>query len=494
MIKSWKCDVCGYIHRGEAPPETCPICGVGPELFSPFVVAEEAPVRLVPEAWRCTICDYVHEGPEPPDTCPICYAPASMFQVMDEVPTSAPADNTVKLVLIIGAGIAGFTAASKARRAGEELEVSLISKEPGPPYYRLSLTPFLGGLLPEASLLLKPEGWLEEQRITLIEGEVARIDREVNHIHLTDGRELPYDRLVLANGAHAFVPPIPGATREGVVTLRTLADARQIISRVERAGARCVCIGGGLLGLEVAGGLLKRGVKVTVLEGFERLLPRQLCERAAQLLRARLEQEGLVIRTGVVVTELTGDEAVAGVRLEPGEEIPADLVIISTGVRPNSYLARQAELEVRHGVVVDDELRTSDPDIFAAGDVAEHDGVLYGLWSAAYAQGQVAGANAAGGEARFSAMARSTRLKVLDLDLFSIGIFEPKDASYTLYEQEQEESYLRLVLRDGQVVGANLYGDATLAGVISDAVEDGTQLEEAGQLLEKVPGLREWMG
>ena len=494
MTKSWKCDVCGYIHRAEEPPETCPICGVGADQFSPFVVAEESPLRVVPQAWRCTVCDYVHEGREPPDTCPICHVPASMFQPMDEVPISAPSSDSVSRVIIIGAGIAGFTAARQARRVAPDLEVTLISKEPGPPYYRLSLTPFLGGLLPEASLRLKPQGWLEEQGINLIEGEVSRIDREAKQVVLTDGRDLPYDRLVLANGAHPFVPPIPGATREGVFTMRTLADARAIISRVEQGEARVVCVGGGLLGLEVAGGLLKRGVSVTVLEGFERLLPRQLASPAAKLLQARLEREGLVIRPGVAVTEFRGDEAVATVALESGEEIPADLVIVSTGVRPNSYLARQADLEVRHGIVVDDELRTSDPDIFAAGDVAEHDGVLFGLWSAAYSQGQVAGVNAAGGAARFTGMAGSTRLKVLDLDLFSVGTFEPADASYAVFEREEAETYLRLVVRDGQVVGANLYGDAALAGVISDALEDGTQLEEVRELMEKVPGLREWIG
>lgn len=494
MTKSWKCDVCGYIHHGPQPPETCPVCGVGADQFSAFLVTDEVPKQFAPEAWRCTVCDYVHEGPEPPEVCPICYAPASMFQPMEEVPADAPADSSVRRLVVVGAGIAGFTAARQARRAAPELEITLLSKEPGPPYYRLSLTPFLGGLLPEESLPLKPEGWLDEQEIKLLEGEVASIDREGKKVLLADGSELLYDRLILANGAHPFVPPIPGATREGVATLRTLEDARRIIQRVEGGSARCVCVGGGLLGLEVAGGLLKRGAEVTVLEGFDRLLPRQLAAPAAALLKDRLEREGLTVRTGVVVKELLGDEAVAAVGLESGEEISADLVIVSTGVRPNSYLARQAELEVRHGVLVDDGLHTSDPDILAAGDVAEHEGVLYGLWSAAYAQGQVAGTNAAGGEARFAGMSISTRLKVLDLDLFSIGTFEPEDASYLVFEREEGETYLRLVVRDGRVVGANLYGDASLAGLISDALEGGTQLEEARGLLEKVPGLKEWAG
>ncbi len=489
-VKSHKCDVCGYIHRGPEPPDTCPVCGVGPDLFSPFIMEKEKPAERQPTAWRCTVCDYVHEGPEPPEACAVCDAPASMFQPMEQVSDETPAGAGVSRVVIVGAGIAGFTAARKARQAAPELEITLLNKEAEGPYYRLSLTPVLAGLMPESSLPLKPPDWLEKQGITLRAGEVARIHRKEQKLTLTDGSELPYDRLVLASGAHPFVPPIPGATREGVLTLRTLADMRALVERAERPGLRCACIGGGLLGLEAAGGLARHGATVTVLEGFDRLLPRQLCAPAAALLEQHLRSEGMEIRTGVTVEAITGDEAAAGVLLDSGEEVHADLVLISTGVRPNSYLARQAGLEVRHGVVVDDQMRSSDPTILAAGDVAEHDGTLYGLWSAAYAQGQVAGANAAGGEASFSGMAASTRLKVLDLEIFSIGTFEPEDGSYTVLDESLEEgAFRRLVVRDGVLVGANLYGDAKLAGLITTAVDRGIQLAEAEKLLEAVPAL-----
>lgn len=486
---AWKCDVCGYIHQGDAPPDTCPVCGVGPELFSPFEEPSEEPEAPAASAWRCTICDYVHEGEAPPEVCPVCGAPASLFRPMEEVEPVADSDLARARVVILGAGVAGVTAAQQARQAAPEAEIAVVTKEAGPPYYRLSLTPYLAGQVADEELQLKPLSWFEEQRIERVEGEVVAIDRQAQVVSLIDGRTLPYDRLVLANGAHPFVPPVPGVTREGVKTLRTLADSREVLQRAEKARA-CVCIGGGLLGLEAAAALARRlSLSVTVLEGFGWLLPRQLARPAARRLKRDLESTGLTIRTGAVVKELLGDEAVAGVRLEGGEEIPADLVLISTGVRPNSYLARRARLEVKGGVVVDEKLRTSDPKILAAGDVAEHNGLVYGLWSAAFAQGRVAGNNAVGADSSYAAPPPSTRLKVADLDIFSIGRFEPDDGSFNVFEEENDRAYVRLVCRDGKLVGANLYGDTTLAGAITRAVEQGTQLRELSELLKRFPGL-----
>jgi nitrite reductase (NADH) large subunit len=191
------------------------------------------------------------------------------------------------------------------------------------------------------------------------------------------------------------------------------------------------------------------------------------------------------VRCGVRAEEIVGDEQAAGIRLADGETIAAELVLISTGVRSNSYLARKSGLDVDKGVLVDDTMATSDPHIYAAGDVTEHRGVVYGIWPASYAQGVVAGVNAAGGSSQFPGLPPSHRLKVQGIDLFSIGTFQPPDASYCVVEDKAADTYLRLVVHDGKLVGANLFGDTALAGAVKTYVEQGTQLAEQHELLAR---------
>ena len=187
-----------------------------------------------------------------------------------------------------------------------------------------------------------------------------------------------YDALVIATGASPFIPPIPGVEKAGVTGLRTLAQAKDILAGM-KAGTKCACIGGGLLGIELAVGLAKRGGHVTILEGFSWLLPRQLAPRASAILKSRIESLGLKVMCGVKVASIMGNERVTGVSLESGETLEAGMVLISAGVRPNMGLATGCGLETRKGVKVDDDMATSDPAIFAAGDVTEHAGIIYGL-------------------------------------------------------------------------------------------------------------------
>ena len=274
-------------------------------------------------------------------------------------------------ILILGAGIAGVTAAQHAREHAPNAAISLVSKESDRPYYRLNLSRYLAGEIPREALDLESETWYSERNIEWIVGEAASIDRENKHVDLRDGQKLPYDRLILANGAHSFVPPIAGATKAGVVVFRTLAETQDILTRLDKHSP-CVCVGGGLLGLETAGALAKRGLSVTVLEGFDWLLPRQLAEPAGRMVAKYLESISITIKCSVKVEEFVGDEQVRGIRLGDGQEVKADLVVLSTGVRPNSYLGRLSGLDVHHGIVVDDQMKTSDSAIFAAGD--EHRG------------------------------------------------------------------------------------------------------------------------
>ena len=313
--------------------------------------------------------------------------------------------------------------------------------------------------------------------------EVGSLDPQHHVVELRDGKRLPFDKLLLAAGANPFIPPIPGSDREGVTSLRTVQDADYLLGACE-AGARCVCIGGGILGLETAGALAARGAKVTLLEGHGWLLPRQLNQRAGEILGDHVSRIGITLRNKAVTREILGNGRVHGVLLEDGSTIPADLVVIATGIRANSSLAQQAGLEIKHGVVVNDRLTTSHPDVLAAGDVAEHKGVVYGLWIASQAQGTIAGRNLAGACAEFSGLPRSNTLKVLGLDLFSIGQIMPEDASFQVIDQEKDGRYFRFVFHENRLVGAILLGDMSLMSATKKAIEEK---QDCSSLLHRSP-------
>ena len=487
-MKTWKCEVCGYIHNDDKPPASCPVCGAQEECFSAFEIITVVHEPLRSEEWQCGICNYLHPGLMPPSVCPVCSATGNLFSPL-HVYSAPPGDHDDTLrIVILGGGIAGFTAAFEARRQAPHATITLLSRELSLPYYRLNLTRFLAGDISEDELQIQPQQWFEEQAVSCVMIEAVAIDREQKIVTLRDGSALAYDRLVLTNGAHPFIPPFLGITRTGVCTLRTIDDARFILQHLT-PGIRVVCIGGGLLGLETAGALARQGASVSVVEGFSSLLPRQLPPQAGTLLQQKLEAEGMAVYCGESVQELVGDESVQGVLLESGRTLLADLVVITAGVRPNSYLARQAGLAVHRGIVIDDRMVSSDPSILAAGDVAEHRGTLYGIWPASYAQGVVAGCNAGGGTAEFSGLASSTRIKVLDVDLFSCGQIHPEDASTTTCEYCDDGTYRGLFCRDGQLVGAVLYGNTAGAGRLKECIEDGSQISEFPELSEMFPEL-----
>jgi nitrite reductase (NADH) large subunit len=473
-VTAWKCEICGYIHQGSAAPDSCPICGADRSHFSLLHMAAMPAARPAAGQWRCTICDYLWTGPQPPGSCPVCSATANLFEPY-VTPAAVHGTAAVGRLVILGAGVAGVTAAEAARALDPEVTITLISRERGLPYYRLNLTRLLANEIGEETLPLKAAEWFARERIALVGGEAVAIDRAAQQVRLQDGNSCPYDRLVLANGAHPFVPPVSGTSRDGVMALRTLGDVRQIISRL-RPGCSCICIGGGLLGLEAAAALRRHGAAVTVLEAFDWLLPRQLPRRGGELLQERVTAQGIQVLCGVQVKELCGDERVRA-------------VLLAVGVRPNSYLARAAGLKVGSGVIVDDHMQTSDPLIYAAGDVTEHQQVVYGIWPAAYAQAVVAGTNALGGQAEFTGLPPSNRLKVLGVELFSAGKLSAEDGSYRLIEVQEQGNYRAILCRDNRCLGGALLGDTALAAVLKEAIESTAQLPERPALVEQFPGI-----
>lgn len=444
------------------------------------------------QRFRCTICGYVHEGDDPPDECPVCGAGREAFVPEAEtspagVPSTSPTiarswdGNAGPELLVLGGGIAGLSAVEAAREASPDAVITLVHREATLPYNRLSLTRYLAGSVAKGHLLIRPRSWFEAQRIRLVHAEARRIDRSRRLVALDDGGSLSYDRLLIATGAHPHVPPIPGVRFLGVHVLRTLDDADAILERASR-GAHCVCIGGGLLGLESAGGLARRGLAVKVLEEARWLLPRQLAESAAARLADHLRNLGIEVRTGVRVTEIVGDDSVRAVRLADETEVPADLVIIAAGVRPNTELGRSAGLAVNRGLVVDDGLRTSDPDVLAAGDVAEHRGIVWGLWTVAAEQGALAGRAMAGAPVAYQSNPPATHLKVVELPVLSVGRFEVETPGDRIVEHAEQARLVRILLRDGRVVGGNLVGDPALADVLRRAVQERLPLAAVPEL------------
>ncbi len=478
---TWVCTVCGYVHSGEAPPGTCPVCGAGAEAFEPHAAtAATAPSAAAAARWVCSVCGYVHEGDAPPGACPMCGAPTDAFEAAaDEAAPPAEAARAAAKdarLVVAGAGIAGVSAAAAFREALPEADIILLSAEDDLPYYRINLTRVLAGETPAAELPLHPASWYDEQRIELRRGvKAAALDPAARRIELETGRALAFDRLVLANGSHPFVPPVEGAAHERVLTLRTAADAGRIIDLAE-AGGRAAVIGGGVLGLEAAGGLARRGAEVTLLESHASLMPRQLTPEAGGRLAAFARARGIALWERAVTRSIEDLGGGVRLRLEDGRTLDASFAILATGVRPNTHLARRAGLAVGGGVEVDDRLATAAPGIYAAGDVAEHRGVLYGTWNPARYQGQIAGRNAAGTDTAFGGMPRSVVLKVLGIDLMSIGTFSPPDGSYRVLCDRDDEAYAQLVFRDQRMVGAILLGCGDPGAGARRAVESGRDL------------------
>ncbi len=444
--KAWRCVLCGYVHRGEAPPQECLVCGARAKDFEPH-----------------------HGGPR-------SVAAADAKPGRDEARPSSAA----RRIVVVGAGIAGVSAAKAAAQA--DAEVVLISKEDHIPYYRLNLTKFLAGEIDEPSLPMHPEQWYAEHRIQLRLGaEAAALRPDEHRVELRDGSSEPFTKLILATGAHAVVPPVAGANKQGVIALRTVDDTRRVLADL-RPGLRVACIGGGLQGLETAAALAKRGAEVTVLESAPWLMPRQLTPAASRLLSERVASHGIGVRTAAAIKEILGDERVAGVLLHDGTVVHADLALLATGVRSNSYLARRAGLAVNLGVVVDDHLVSSHGDVLAAGDVAEHRGVLYGTWGPAQHQGSIAGMNAAGGSVEFGGVPCSSALKVLGLSLLSIGDIAGEGGH--AIQEDGPTRHLRFVFRDGRMVGAILVGEPAIVAQVRKAIENQTDLSA---LLAKGP-------
>lgn len=469
-MKSYKCLVCGYIHVGEEPPENCPICDAPKEMFE---LVEKAAVEQKATGFRCLNCEYIHEGDAAPEICPVCGFDENHFEPVAENVTET-GDVDFEKVVILGGGIAALSTAEALRDMNDKISITMITNEEKLTYYRLNLTRWLAGEVNEGELCIHGQYWYDEKRIVMYKNKVITIiDREARVIETGDGLKVEYDRLIIALGAHAFIPPIPGSSQAGVHTVRDIEDAKIIKDKIED-GTRVFIIGGGVLGLETAGALSKTGAAVTVGEGHGWLMPRQLNDKASAYVEKDLIDKGVHVEYDFRTEEIVASDKYFTIKAAGGRQVEADIVILATGVRSNTYLARMAELEVNRGIVVNDYMQTSDPVIYAAGDISEHYGVTYGLWNIAQFQGKIAAMNVLGGRVPFGGVPRSNALKVLDVDVFSIGEIEAKDGSCKVMEKQDDKHYLMMVVAaDNKVVGSIAIGYETSSYKFKKIVEEG---------------------
>lgn len=365
-------------------------------------------------------------------------------------------------LVVVGNGMAGMRVVEELLRVAPELyDITIFGAEPYGNYNRILLSPLLAGETRLDDIVLHDDEWYRARRIILFKGRtVTAIDRVCRAVIADDGTSAPYDRLLLATGSLPVILPIPGADLPGVIGFRDIGDVNRMLA-ASRQHTHAVVIGGGLLGLEAANGLLKRGMKVTVVHLLPTLMEQQLDGDAGHLLRQSLEARGLSFIMPARTVEIGGTDRASTVCLENGREIPADLVVMAVGIRPNITLAQAAGLHCRRGIVVDSTMLSYDARIYAAGECAESHGRTYGLVAPLYEQAKVCANHLAGwGCARYPGSLMAAKLKVTGVELFSAGNVAGGAGCEAIVLQDKTAGiYKKLILRDNRLDGAVLYGD-----------------------------------
>jgi nitrite reductase (NADH) large subunit len=392
--------------------------------------------------------------------------------------------NREKLV-VVGNGMAGMrTVEELLQRDAERYEITVFGAEPHVNYDRIMLSAVLSGEKELEQIIINPRSWYDENGITLVTSDpVVSLDRNACIVTAKSGRVERYDRLLLATGSRPVAPPIPGLDLPGVCSFRDIADVDTMIAAASTY-KRAIVVGGGLLGLEAANGLLRRGMSVAVVHLMDTLMERQLDVTAGKLLHRELDGRGLHFFLNGQTEEILGKNRVEGVRLADGREIPGDLVVLAIGIRPNIDLAKTADLEINRGIVVGDDMRTSDELVFAVGECVEHRGRTYGLVAPLWDMAKVCADHlAATADSAYSPPVVATKLKVTGVDVFSAGDFNvAEEAGELTFHDSTRQVYRKLVVRDGRIQGVVMYGDVAESGWYLDLMrrsEDITPFKDA---------------
>jgi nitrite reductase (NADH) large subunit len=383
-------------------------------------------------------------------------------------------------LVVVGGGMAAMrTVEELLQRAPARYDITVVGAEPHPNYSRIMLSSVLAGEKTFDEIVLNPHAWYREHGIEFLSGKpVTAIDSRAKTVSIDGAAAIPYDKLLLGTGSKPLAPSIPGLGLPGVRAFRDIADAEAMIS-ASQCHQRAVVIGGGLLGLEAAWGLKQRGMSVVVVHLMATLMERQLDVTAAELLQRDLEARGIVFITEGHSEEILGSQKAEGVLLADGRQIDADLVVLAIGIRPNIDLARKAGLDVNRGILVGDDMRTIDPNIYAVGECIEHNGQVFGLVAPIWEQARVCGARLAGDEAAiYLPPPVFTSLKITGIDVFSAGALiaaDEVDEEITLCDAKAGV-YKKVILRDDRLVGSVLYGQVADGPWYVDLMRDKTDV------------------
>ena len=384
-------------------------------------------------------------------------------------------------LVIIGNGMApGRMLEHLLEIAPNRYQISIFNAEPRVNYDRIMLSPVLSGEKSYEEIVIHGDGWYVANGITLYKGhKVVEIDREAKTVTSEHGAVEPYDKLVIATGSVPFIIPVPGKDLPGVLSYRDLDDVNAMLIAAQ-SRQKAIVIGGGLLGLEAAAGLKERGMDVTVLHVMPTLMERQLDPAAGYLLQKAIEARGIKVVTRANTKRIVGETRVEGVELDDGTFIPATLVVMAVGIRPNAGLAQQAGLAVNRGIVTDDQMRTSDPDILSLGECAEVGGRVYGLVAPLYQMAKVAAATLAGSDGeQFVHVETPTKLKVTGIDLYSVGDFADGDDREEIVLRDASAGvYKRVILKEDRVIGTVLFGETADGPWFADLQKKQTDISE----------------
>jgi len=383
--------------------------------------------------------------------------------------------------VIVGNGVAGMNTARLLREKNQEIEIEIITRESVPYYSRINLIEFLAGSIPQEKLFVFSSKWYGDRNIKVYYGtDVVAIDPLDRKIKLSNGEFLSYDYLVIAAGSTPFKPPVPNSNLTGIFTLRTLNDAIAIRDHAAAGAKNAFVLGGGLLGIESAYSLKKMGLDVTILEPSERLLPKQLDNEGAAVLVSILQERGLKLILGAAVGEFCGEKRVTGVQLHDGRRLPADLVLISAGVRPDLSCLAGSGIHTDRGVLVDDQMRSNLPDIYAVGDVAQWNETVWGIVPVALNQAPVVAANIGGELKKYSGTIPSNTLKVMGVDLAVYGEAQNQEADCTnvRFRDLERKVYAKIVLQDHCVIGAIVIGNKKMQSMLNKMVESRQRMNE----------------
>jgi len=382
-------------------------------------------------------------------------------------------------VIIIGNGIAGVSTAETIRAADKNCDVTIISDEKYPIYSRPRLIEFLSSKATIEQITIHARSWYAKNNLRLLlSSRVTDLDVESKKVGDNSGKIFAYDKLVIAAGASCQVPQVPGINAENVLTLRTIEDAEKIRA-LASYGKKAAVIGGGLLGIEAAASLQSLGILVTVIEVFDRLLPRQLDGESSGIIQKLLEKKDMAFQIGRTIRSVERYKGGLRIFCSDGKETSADFMVISAGIQPNLSVTQGTSIERNRGILVDDCMRTTVQDIYACGDVAEHQGTLCGLWQPCREQGMTCGSHILGKEVSYKGTVSSVRLRVAGVELASIGEIESRDGVRGITEKDESAGfYKKLFVKDKKLVGAVLIGNVKEAVKLQKMIKDGEDIKD----------------